>query len=147
MARGTPSMLALLGVLAVAGYQNRDKLNELLAGSGGRRPAGPPEEGGRDGGAMGGGIAGMIGDGLRDIVDRFRQAGQGEAADSWVGAGPNRDVAPSDLERAIGTETLDDLAQQTGLSRQEIIVRLTRNLPGAVDGCTPEGCLPAVRAS
>ena len=26
----TPSMLALLGLLAVAGYQNRDKLGNLL---------------------------------------------------------------------------------------------------------------------
>ena len=32
MSRGLPSMTALLGLLAVAGYQNRDKLAELLGG-------------------------------------------------------------------------------------------------------------------
>ena len=90
-----------------------------------------------------GGIGAMLSDGLRDIVDRFRQSGQSDAAESWVGAGPNRPVAPHELETAIGTETLDDLAERTGLSRQEIIARLTRDLPGAVDGCTPDGCLPA----
>lgn len=131
-------MLALLGVLAVAGYQNREKLSELLGGTAGRRPAGPPDEAGRDGG----GIGAMLGDGIRDIVDRFRQSGQGDAADSWVGPGPNRDVAPDHLEQAIGAETLDELAQQTGLSRQEILARLTRDLPRAVDGATPDGRVP-----
>ncbi len=32
MARGKPSMVALLGLLAVAGYQNREKIAEMLAG-------------------------------------------------------------------------------------------------------------------
>ena len=32
MSRGMPSMVALLGLLAVAGYQNRDKIAEMLGG-------------------------------------------------------------------------------------------------------------------
>ena len=32
MSRGFPSMTALLGLLAVAGYQNRDKIAEWLGG-------------------------------------------------------------------------------------------------------------------
>jgi hypothetical protein len=35
ISRGMPSMTALLGLLALAGYQNRDKLGELLKGVGG----------------------------------------------------------------------------------------------------------------
>ena len=44
MSRGMPSMTALLGLLALAGYQNRDKLAELLkdAGSGNVSPAQAP---------------------------------------------------------------------------------------------------------
>ena len=34
MSRGFPSMTALLGLLAVAGYQNRDKIAEMLGGIG-----------------------------------------------------------------------------------------------------------------
>ena len=34
MSRGLPSMTALLGLLAIAGYQNRDKLAEMLNGAG-----------------------------------------------------------------------------------------------------------------
>jgi hypothetical protein len=41
MSRGMPSMTALLGLLAIAGYQNRDKLAEMLnrATSGEQQPA------------------------------------------------------------------------------------------------------------
>lgn len=35
------------------------------------------------------------------------------------------------------------LAQQTGLSREELSARLTRDLPAAVDKFTPDGRLPA----
>ena len=34
MSRGFPSMTALLGLLAVAGYQHRDKIAEMLGGLG-----------------------------------------------------------------------------------------------------------------
>ena len=33
MSRGLPSMTALLGLLAIAGYQNRDKIAEMLGGA------------------------------------------------------------------------------------------------------------------
>ena len=38
MSRGFPSMTALLGLLAVAGYQNRDKIAEMLAAPDKARP-------------------------------------------------------------------------------------------------------------
>jgi uncharacterized protein YidB (DUF937 family) len=140
MNRGLPSMTALLGVLALAGYQNRDKLAEMLRGAGGRQ-AGPPGEAGQAGGADPG-IGGVLAGGIREIVDRFRAAGQGEAAESWVRTGPNRPVAADQLATALGPDTLDTLARQTGLPREEILARLTRDLPEAVDRYTPEGRLP-----
>ena len=61
---------------------------------------------------------------------------------SWIGTGPNKEVTPSQLERAIGPEVLDTLSKQTGLSRDELLARLSRELPGAVDKYTPQGRLP-----
>ena len=61
---------------------------------------------------------------------------------SWVGPGPNKEVAPNQLEQAIGPDVLATLSQQTGLSREEILARLSRELPQAVDKYTPEGRLP-----
>ena len=151
MARGAfPSMTALLGLLAVAGYQNRDKLSEMLGNRGG---AGSTGMGGAQGGlggllaGLGGGtggagLGGLLGGGLNELSDRFRQNGQGAAVDSWVSTGPNRQVAPRDLEQAIGPDVLDDLTQQTGLTREELLARLSRELPNAVDQYTPQGRLP-----
>lgn len=159
MSRGFPSMTALLGLLAVAGYQNRDKIAEMLRGQGASLPGGAPTQGqpqvgtqagtqGGLGGLLGslggGGVGGLLGGGLGELVDRFKQSGHGDIADSWVGTGPNKDVAPQQLEKAIGPDVLDTLSQQTGLSREELIARLSRELPRAVDQYTPEGRLPSV---
>ncbi|RWM21819.1 MAG: DUF937 domain-containing protein [Mesorhizobium sp.] len=114
--------IALLGLLA---YKNRDKIGELIAG----RNSTDPKSAGSPGG-------------LGDILDRLRNAGAGDQVDSWVGTGSNRPVQRDQVEKAIDPQTLSDLAEQTGLSRDELIDRLTRELPDAVDKLTPDGQMP-----
>jgi uncharacterized protein YidB (DUF937 family) len=155
MNRGFPSMTALLGLLAVAGYQNRDKIAEWLGGLGqkskqgstGASPSGQP--GGLSGvieqlrGSLAGTTPGSIlSGGLAELIDRFRQNGQGEAAESRVRTGPNQPITPSELQQAIGPDVLQTLSRQTDLSEQELLARLSRELPDAVDRYTPEGRLP-----
>jgi uncharacterized protein YidB (DUF937 family) len=139
-------MTALLGLLAIAGYQNRDKLLKMLGDLGKPGPAGQ------------GGIGGLLDqlrknlrettpgrvliDGLGELVDRFKQSGYGDTADSWVGTGPNKSMTPAQLEQAIGPEVLDNLSKQTGLSKDDLLGRLSRSLPNTVDSYTPEGRLP-----
>jgi len=168
MSRGLPSMTALLALLAVAGYQNRDKIAEMLGGLGKPGPGTLPQDnqrpdvnqpqagttlgnpqGGLGGllgglaGALGGASAGsVLSGGLSDLVEQFKRAGQGDAAESWVGRGPNAEIAPRQVEQAIGPDVLDTLSQQTGLSREEILSRLSRELPNAVDKYTPQGRIP-----
>ena len=146
MSRGFPSMTALLGLLAIAGYQNRDKLAEMLRGTPGTAaPSGQTEPGGFLGqlGSITGGVGGLLSGGLSDLVDRFKQSGQADTVDSWVSTGPNKQIAPSQIEQAIGPDILETLSKQTGLSREEVLARLSRELPNAVDKYTPEGRLPA----
>lgn len=171
-----PSMTALLGLLAVAGYQNREKLAELLeklkgtaAGAPGQQSGGQQQGGaggladilsGLGGAGGAGGLGGLlkklggtgspkggrdelVGGGLGELVDRFKQSGQADVAESWVGSGPNKPVDPNSLERAIGPAVIDELVQHTGLSREELLSRLSRDLPEAVDKYTPEGRLPS----
>ena len=54
----------------------------------------------------------------------------------------HQQLGPDQLEQAIGPDVLNTLLQQTGLSREELLSRLTRELPAAVDKFTPEGRLP-----
>jgi len=87
-------------------------------------------------------LSDLLSGGLRDLINTFKQAGHGDAADSWVGHGPNKQIGRSELEQAIGPEVLETLSRQTGLTREEIVSRLSTNLPEAVDKYTPEGRLP-----
>jgi uncharacterized protein YidB (DUF937 family) len=129
---GFPSMTALLGLLAIAGYQNRDKIAEMLgnltkggAGAGGASP----------GTGAGAGATG----GLGELMDKFNDAGQKDKVESWVGTGPNKDVAPTDLKSALGPDMISSLSRATGLSEQELLERLSKTLPQAVDRYTPQG--------
>lgn len=153
MSRGMPSMTALLGLLAIAGYQNRDKLAEMLKGAksgappgGGGQPPGQPGLGGvlgNLGGMLGGaGVGGLLNGGLSELLEKFQQNGHGETAQSWVNKGPNQEVLPPQLKQAIGPDVLAALEQQTGLSQDELLARLSRELPAAVDKYTPDGRLP-----
>ncbi|CAN5291444.1 YidB family protein [soil metagenome] len=148
MARGMPSMVALLGLLAVAGYQNRDKLAEMLGGAGNKTPGDPNNRDsggilGNLGGLLGGtGIGNVLSGGLGDLVDQFKQNGQGSVADSWVKTGPNQTIEPQQVEKALGSDVLDTLAKQTGLSKDELLARLAKALPEAVDKYTPDGRVP-----
>jgi uncharacterized protein YidB (DUF937 family) len=149
MSDGYPSMTALLGLLAVAGYQNRDKISEWLGtpsrdshgslvppvpktapATGSAIPSGLERVLGGVGSA---GVGGMIASGLSELVEHFTKGGHGETANSWVNQGANRAMPEADLERAIGPRTLDHLTEQTGLSRSEIVARLSRELPSAID--------------
>jgi uncharacterized protein YidB (DUF937 family) len=140
-------MTALLALLAIAGYQNRDKIAEML-GKLSDGKAGGDGQGGvgnilRQLGLDGANAGGVLGGGLGELVDRFKQSGQSETADSWVNTGANKPCTPAQLENAIGPEVLDTLSKQTGLSRDELVARLCRELPNAVDKYTPDGRLPA----
>ena len=118
MSRGFPSMTALLGLLAIAGYQNRDKIAEMLGG--GQNTPGGSATGSGLGGLLGqlsgglgaGGVGGLLSNGLGELVDRFKQSGQADTVDSWVGTGPNKQIAPTQVEQAIGPDVLAMVAPQ-----------------------------------
>jgi uncharacterized protein YidB (DUF937 family) len=158
------AMTALLSVLAVAGYQNREKIAEVLRGlaANARRPTDPNANptndqtaSGQPGGLgdlLGGlgdllrgtsGGGGILSSGLGGLLDQFSQTGHGETAKSWVQDGPNEEIDNQGLSEALGPDVLQDIASRTGLTQEEVLSRLSRDLPKAVDGLTPDGTLPA----
>ncbi|WP_082480440.1 YidB family protein [Rhizobium sp. Leaf384] len=158
------ALKALLGILAVAGYQNRDKIGELLKGvrsptQGGQPGQQPSSDGGLGdllgtltgggggglgglGGLLGGGLGGGLAGGLGDLLRQFEEKGHGETARSWIQHGENKPVDNRQLSEVIDHDTLEDLSSRTGLSAEEILRRLSNTLPTAVDDLTPDGTLP-----
>ena len=107
----------------------------------------PPAQGELPGGLSsilgGAGVGGLLGGGLSELLEQFTKNGQGETAESWIGPGPNKEVSPPQLKQAIGQDVLAALVQQTGLSQEELLTRLSRELPTAVDKYTPDGRIPS----
>ncbi len=147
----SPITLALAGLLAYRTYHGQGRLAEMMGRTGpvsGPSGAGSAASGGGGilsslGGLLGGAGAGSaLSGGLSDLLKSFQQAGQGQTAQSWVDKGPNQTIAPRELEKAIGSEKIEWLLKETGMSRQELMTELSRELPTVVDQLTPEGRLP-----
>lgn len=161
----SPMMMALLGLLAYKALQGRSGglattggsvdeaarlpeqsggLGDLLGGLfGGAAPRAPGSEGElRD--LLGGSQAGsVVSHGLRNLIEGFQASGQAETARSWVGTGPNQEIAPNDLAQALGGDALGKLSQQTGMAGPKLLEELSQQLPEFVNQLTPEGRLPS----
>jgi uncharacterized protein YidB (DUF937 family) len=152
----SPITMGLLALLAYKTFKGGGPLGNIF-GQGtpadpvGRNSAPSPGQSGGSGGLMdwlggaaaGGAAGSILTNGLSELVRQFQQNGHGDAARSWVGTGANQAISPGDLERAAGTDTLDALAQQTGLPRDRLLQDLSAELPGTVDHLTPDGRIPS----
>jgi uncharacterized protein YidB (DUF937 family) len=95
------------------------------------------------GGLLGGAAAGsVLSGGLANILRELQDSGHGRVAQSWVGIGTNEEIAPKDLANALGTDTLNTLSKQTGLSMNDLLAGLSQHLPDLIDQLTPNGRLP-----
>ncbi|MGY4283793.1 uncharacterized protein YidB (DUF937 family) [Bradyrhizobium sp. LM2.7] len=95
------------------------------------------------GGLLAGGAAGsVLSGGLGDLLNQLQQTGHGETANSWVGKGQNKEIAPGDLANALGADQIESLSAQSGLSRDELLSGLSQYLPQVIDHLTPDGRLP-----
>jgi uncharacterized protein YidB (DUF937 family) len=95
------------------------------------------------GGLLGGAAAGsVLSGGLGDLVKQLQQGGQGDAASSWVGKGENKSISPNDLASALGADQIDQIASQSGMSRDDLLSGLSQYLPKVVDHLTPDGRVP-----
>jgi uncharacterized protein YidB (DUF937 family) len=144
----SPLTMGLLGLLAYRTFQGKGRLADML----GRKPAeagkpgedaGMPQSSGLFGGFLSGGSGGgFLSGGLSDLLSQFQQNGHGDKAQSWISTEPNKPVSPIELEQVLGPEKIDWLMKETGMSREELLAGLSRELPAAVDKLTPTGRIP-----
>jgi uncharacterized protein YidB (DUF937 family) len=157
----SPMTMAILGLLAWKAFKH------ITAGSPGAAPPQMPSPapsggtvaGGNSGGGLGGGLGdilkgplgGMLGGaaagsvisgGLGDLLKQLQQGGHGDTANSWVGKGQNKAIAPGDLANALGVDQINSLASQSGMSRDDLLSGLSQYLPQVIDHLTPDGRLP-----
>ena len=128
----SPSLTALLGLAAVAGYQNRDKISEFVKGLTGSGAAAAPAQ------AIPGGIAGALG----GLVSHMQANGAGNVANSWVGSGANLPISGAQLSQVLGPDLMSKITTSTGMSADQITSQLSAVLPQIVNHLTPNGQLP-----
>ena len=155
MSGRNPSLLALLGLAAVAGYQNRDAMRGLIDRA--LQPPAPETVKDRAQDRADPWVAGQdpaplprrtevdlgrtLQSGLADLVRRFDLRGDDTTARSWVGTGQNLTVTPDWLGTVLGDDVIAELAEKTELPRVALLARLSQVLPDAVDLLTPAGVL------
>ena len=101
------------------------------------------------GGVVGGEMATVVNSliqqhgGISGLITQFEQQGLGGVARSWVANGPNQPVSPGQLGQALDSGVLGELEAKTGLSREQLLQKLSQALPAAIDKLTPSGQIPA----
>jgi uncharacterized protein YidB (DUF937 family) len=80
--------------------------------------------------------------GLSGLVQTFKDNGLGDIVSSWVGTGENQPVNADQINNALGSETIQNLAAKAGVSSTEMSSMLAQQLPGLIDKLTPNGAIP-----
>lgn len=114
-----------------------DIVGRLLGGAGGGGAAGAGL-----GSVLGGSAGAVVSSSLGNLIKDLQDSGSGRAAQSWVGQGANEEIAPNDLAKAMGSDAIDAIARQTGMSRDDLLACLSQHLPELINQLTPNGRLP-----
>ena len=80
--------------------------------------------------------------GISGVLDKFRQGGFADHADSWQSTGQNMPISPSALQEVLGSGAIGQIAQQLGMSHGDAAGGLAQVLPQLIDKFTPEGQVP-----
>jgi uncharacterized protein YidB (DUF937 family) len=80
--------------------------------------------------------------GVDGVLAEFEKSGLGEKAKSWVSTNPNLPISSEDIQKALGSEKVREMAAKVGISTDAVADLLAKHLPTAVDKATPDGKLP-----
>ena len=80
--------------------------------------------------------------GLLGLVNTLRQLGLDDVVSSWISTGENKPISPEQVQNALGEGQINQMAQNMGVSHQEVSTGLAGLLPQLIDKLTPDGKLP-----
>jgi len=81
--------------------------------------------------------------GVGGLLQAFQQQGLGGVVNSWVGTGANQAVSPEQVQSALGSEQVQEVASKLGVSPQDASSHIAQWLPAIIDHLTPNGQVPA----
>lgn len=95
------------------------------------------------GGNLLGMLTGLISDpqtgGLSGLIEKISASGLGEQAASWVSTGENLPVTAEQIQAALGSSFVQDIAAKMGVDTDQIAGSLASLLPQVIDNLTPDG--------
>lgn len=80
--------------------------------------------------------------GVEGVLNKFRQGGLAQQADSWVSTGQNMNISADQLQQVFGSSTMSDLAARLGTSEDQAGSAMAQVLPEVINRLTPEGRVP-----
>ncbi len=85
--------------------------------------------------------------GLSALVQQFQANGLGSIVQSWVSTGPNQPISAQQIQQALGSDKVKQIAARIGLDPNVVSQKLSTILPQIVNHLTPNGQLPPAPAS
>jgi uncharacterized protein YidB (DUF937 family) len=110
-------------------------LNDMLAKLGGQD--------GQEGGL--GALSKLVSSngGLQGMTSKLADSGMSHQVQSWVGQGKNQPVTGHQVREALDTNSLNQLAQQTGQTPEQASAQVAQVLPEMINQATPQGAMPS----
>ena len=82
------------------------------------------------------------GEGMQGILAKLQASGMDKQVMSWIGHGQNEPVSGAEIKQAVDPQQLSQVAQQCGMTQDEVADHVAQALPEAVDKATPGGAVP-----
>ncbi len=77
--------------------------------------------------------------GLGSLINMLQQGGLAAALQSWISSGANQSVSGNELQSALGSDLISQIASKFGMDGQQAGDLLAQYLPNFVDSATPSG--------
>lgn len=80
---------------------------------------------------------------LDSIMGALKENGQADVVESWVSNSDNMPTSASAIKKALGSETIGNIAESVGISKDKLPSILVTLLPLLINKLTPDGKEPA----
>ncbi|NVD72287.1 DUF937 domain-containing protein [Duganella sp. BJB488] len=81
--------------------------------------------------------------GVPAVLEKLKESGLADQVMSWIGTGANQAISGDQLEAALGSDQLQQIAGHAGIDPQQVSSGLAGMLPQIIDQLTPHGEMPA----